>query len=148
MSIVLFLHNLNRWIVAALLILSFGRALWELRSSLSWSATDSKLSLFSTITMDIQLLLGLLLFFVLSPLTTGAFQKFFQAMQVTTVRFFTLEHTMYMLLAIVFAHIGQSRAKKAAEDVAKQRAIAIFFGLALLFLILGMPWFRPLLPHF
>lgn len=51
-----------------------------------------------------------------------------------------------MILSVGFAHLGSMLPKKAAMDADKHARAAIFFALALLFLLLGIPWGRPLLP--
>ena len=51
-----------------------------------------------------------------------------------------MEHSLLMLIAIVVAHIGRSRTKKAATDSAKFKQAALFFGLALLLILAAIPW--------
>jgi hypothetical protein len=53
-----------------------------------------------------------------------------------------------MFLAVVFVHFGSATTKKDIPDDSKFKRMAILFGLALLALILGMPWDRPLIPDF
>jgi hypothetical protein len=64
------------------------------------------------------------------------------------LRFYGLEHALYMLLAVVAAHLGSILPRRAATSRAKFTRAAIFFVLALLLLLLGMPWSRPFLPSF
>ncbi|MFN2126401.1 MAG: hypothetical protein ACK2TU_00945 [Anaerolineales bacterium] len=59
-----------------------------------------------------------------------------------------IEHTIMMFLAVVFVHFGSATTKKDIPDDSKFKRMAILFGLALLALILGMPWDRPLIPDF
>jgi hypothetical protein len=101
---------------------------------------------FFTSAMDLQLLLGLLLYIFFSPLTTSAFRDFSTAMGNDVMRFFTVEHVFFMVLAIVFAHLGSAFSKRAEEPAKKHRTAALWFGLSLILLLLGMPWMRPLLP--
>ena len=110
--LVLSLHNIVRWVVLILGIIVFIRALIGWIGNRDWTERDRKLGSFFTISIDIQLLLGLALFVFFSPLTRSAFQDFGAAMKVADLRFFTLEHTFYMVLAIVFAHIGNGMTKK------------------------------------
>jgi hypothetical protein len=67
-------------------------------------------------------------------------------MQVVDVRFFAIEHALYMILAVVFAHLGSALPRKAEASVSKYKRAAIAFTLALLLVLLGMPWMRPFLP--
>lgn len=51
-----------------------------------------------------------------------------------------------MVLAVVFAHVGVVVSRRATVSVVKNRWAALWFTLSLLVILLGMPWFRPLLP--
>ena len=144
-SITLFLHNLLRWIALILVIATVVSAILALIRKREWNETDRKLGLFSTIALDVQILLGLLLYVVLSPFTKGIFQDFRAAMSVADQRFFAIEHVFYMILAIVFAHLGNALSKKVEASDAKFKRVMIFFGIALIALLLGIPWSRPLL---
>jgi cell division protein FtsW (lipid II flippase) len=113
-----------------------------------WTPTDKKMGTFYSISIDIQLLLGLILYFLFSPITKTAISDFSTAMSNPDLRFFALEHAIYTVLALILAHVGVAAARRATEDVAKHRRAAIWFSLSLIALLLGMPWFRPLLPAF
>jgi hypothetical protein len=51
-----------------------------------------------------------------------------------------------MILAIVFVHLGSALTKKDVPDKSKFIRATVLFGLALLAIVLGMPWDRPLIP--
>jgi hypothetical protein len=145
-SLFLALHNIVRWVVLILLIIAVVRAFIGWFGKREWSQTDRKLGLFTTIGIDIQLLLGLLLYFFLSPITRSAFQDFGAAMGVGDLRFYALEHALYMVLAVVFAHLGSVLPKKASASDSKFKRAALCFSLALVLILIGIPWGRPLLP--
>lgn len=144
--IILALHNIFRWVVVITAILALVRAYRGWLSKGDWSSADRRAGVFFSIAMDIQLLLGLLLYIFFSPITRAAFSNFGAAMSDPGARFFTLEHFLYMFLAVVFAHLGNSFAKKAAQPVDMHRRAVIWYTLAVLAILLGMPWMRPLLP--
>ena len=143
--IVLALHNIVRWLVLILGVVAVLRAFVGWFGKREWTETDRKIGSYVSITIDIQILLGLILYFI-SPLTKLALSNFGTAMQAVELRFFTLEHVFYMLLALIFAHLGSIFPKRAAEAIAKHRWAAIFFSLTVLFVLLGIPWGRPLFP--
>jgi hypothetical protein len=145
-AFVLAVHNILRWIVLFLLIIALARAFWGWFGKRDWTSTDSRVGTFYSVALDIQLLLGLILYFVLSPITRIAFSDFGAALANTDLRFFVFEHGLMMVLAVIFAHLGVATAKRAAEPVIKHRRAAIWFSLSLIAILLGMPWFRPLLP--
>ena len=138
-------HNVVRWIVIAAAV----GAVWvaasgwlkrkPLRPALRRAGTIFVVSL------DVQLLLGLILYFAVSPLTRMAFQNMAVAMKDRELRFFTVEHTTYMLVAVILAHIGSVMSRKARTDQAKYRRATIAYGLSLLLILGGIPWWRPLL---
>ena len=142
---VLGVHNLLRWVAVIMIAIAFGRAIWGWLGKREWLEADRKTGLFATISVDMQLLFGLILYFI-SPITKAAFSDFGAAMGVDDLRFFALEHVFYMVLAFVFAHLGSVLPKRASDALGRHRRAAIFFGLALLLILLGIPWGRPLLP--
>ena len=145
-EIVLAIHNILRWIALILAIVAAVSALIGWLGKREWSERDRKFGTYLTIALDTQLLLGLILYFFLSPLTKTALQDFGAAMGVADLRFFGLEHALYMVAAVVFAHLGNALSKKAIDTQAKFMRAAIFYGLALVLILLGMPWGRPLFP--
>jgi hypothetical protein len=138
------LHNILRWVVVLAGVVAIVRAFIGLSGKRPFTSLDNRLSLAFTISMDVQVLLGLLLYGVFSPLTTGAFANFGAAMADSDLRFWLVEHISVMIVALALAHIGRSRAKKATTDSAKYKQIAIFFTLAFLAVLIATPWFRPL----
>ena len=90
------------------------------------------------------MLLGLLLYLALSPITTGAFRNMGAAMQNSVVRFWVAEHVTIMLVALALVHVGRVRLLRAATDRARHFTAALFFGLATLLVLLGTPW--PFMP--
>ncbi len=141
-------HNILRWIVLFLLILALVRAYWGWFGKREWTSTDRRVGTYYSVSLDIQLLLGLILYFGLSPITRIAFSDFGAALANTDLRYFVFDHVLMMVLAVIFAHVGVATAKRAAEPVIKHRRSAIWFSLSLIAILLGMPWFRPLLPGF
>lgn len=147
-QMVLALHNIVRWVALILGILAAVRGFLGWFQNTEWDDLDRKFGLYFTISIDIQLLLGLVLYFVLSPITTAAVRDFGTAMGNSGFRFFAVEHAIMMLLAVVFAHLGSALPKRADRSNAKHRRAAIWFTLAVLAMLLGMPWMRPLFPAF
>jgi len=138
--VLLTLHSLIRWVVVLAALVALVRAIGGLAGRQAWSALDRRLGVIFTSAMDTQLLIGLLLYFFFSPITTAALRDMGGAMAQAGIRYFALEHWLLMLVALVAAHIGWARAKKASGDSAKFRQIAIFFGLATVIVLLAIPW--------
>lgn len=138
-------HNTTRWLVliAALLALVFAAA--GLASRSAYGKKHRLANLGFVISMDVQLVIGLLLY-VVSPLVQSAFADMATAMSVRELRFFAVEHMTVMLVAVVLAHIGSVMIKKAPSDGAKHARALTFFGLSTTAVIFSIPWWRPLLP--
>jgi hypothetical protein len=145
------LHSLLRWVVLVFGVLAVGRALAGARGRTEWSAGDEKVSRWFVVTLDAQMVLGLALYLGLSPTTTIAFQDFGAAMANAVLRFWAVEHMTGMVVALVLAHVGRVRIRRAADAARRHRRAAIFFGLALAAILAAMPWpgtpaARPLFP--
>lgn len=145
-DLVLGIHSLLRWVVVILAALALGRALWGWWGQRAWEALDERLGLFFTVSLDVQVLLGLLLYLFLSPITTGAFASLGEAMADPALRFWLIEHIGWMIAALILAHVGRALAKRASEARQKHQRTALFFGLAILAVLIAIPWGRPLLP--
>jgi hypothetical protein len=139
-DLVLTLHSLVRWAIVIVGVVAIVRAFMGWRGNKPWTQLDDRLGLGFTTTMDLNLLLGLLLYFMLSPITTGAMKDFGAAMGNSVTRYFAVEHILVMIIAVIVAHIGRSRSKKAVSDVGKFKQAAIFFTVAIVLVFLAIPW--------
>jgi hypothetical protein len=92
------------------------------------------------IVLDLQLLLGLLLYFALSPTTRAIFPDFGAAMRDPVARFWAVEHITLMLLAVVMAHVGRVMARKAPTAAARRKRLLICFAVATLAMLAATPW--------
>lgn len=139
MLILLGLHNLMRWVVVILAVLAVGNAFWGWFGGRTWTDRDRRLGSFFAISLDIQLLLGLLLYFI-NGWFSQLINNFSDVMSVSSLRFFGIEHFLMMLLAVIFVHIGASRARKAEGDTNKFRTAAIWFSLGVVLILVSIPW--------
>ena len=142
---VLMTHNILRWVAFALLLWAISRAWSGLSSKREWNPTDKKAKLFSTIAMDIQLILGLVLYLGLSPMVQAARASMETAMKDREQRFFLVEHLAIMVLAVVVIHVGGVLIKRAQESNGKFKVMLVSYGFALILILSGIPWWRPML---
>lgn len=146
MSWLLPLHSIIRWAVLLLAVWAIVEA-WRGRSG----SYAGKAGLFFTIALDVQLLLGVTLFF-LSPIVSTALSDMRVAMKAAPLRFWAVEHTSMMVLALVVAHGARILAKRATDAAAKAKRCLIGFSVALVLILLAIPWpfrmaiARPLFP--
>jgi hypothetical protein len=139
-SVMLFLHSWMRWAVVITAVLVIVQAFRGWSGGVAWDATKARFASWFVNTTSIQLVLGLVLYGFLSPVTLQAFSDMGGAMKDSVTRFWAVEHMSVMLVAVALAHIGAGRIKKAADDQAKHRAAAIFFTLAIVLILLSIPW--------
>jgi hypothetical protein len=140
LSFVLPLHSLLRWAVLLTGLIAVLRGFSGWRRRRPWTLADERAGFWFTLTLDLQVLLGLLLYAWLSPITRAAFQDFGGAMQNSGLRFFAVEHVFGMLVGIALAHIGRTKIHKTGNDERRHKLAAIFFALALLAIAASIPW--------
>ena len=139
MQVILVLHNILRWAILVFGLWTVLNALTGVLGKRPFNANDNRSNLFFMISCDIQLLLGLILYFSNSWFDTLK-SGMPQAMKVPLLRFFTIEHSLMMIIAWILVHVGRTSVKRAATDAAKHRKMLLYFGLALLLILAAIPW--------
>jgi hypothetical protein len=121
-------HSGWRYVVFLLLIIAVVKALSGWFGNKTYTEGDRKLNVFTLISAHIQLLIGLVLYF------SEGWYKLSSA-GAPAVRYFKMEHISMMVIAIILITVGNAKSKKLTEAIAKHRTIAVFFGLALILII-------------
>jgi hypothetical protein len=141
---VLVLHSWVRWLA---LVAGFGATLAALRETGDGSVADTAAGRASDLwgvilvtALDVQLLLGLLLYFVVSPNMQEIRAHFAESMQGATTRFWAVEHVAAMLGAVVIAHVGRVLARKARTPAERRVRLLTCFGISTILMLAGMPW--------
>lgn len=138
-ELLVILHSWLRWVVLLAGVAAFARSLGGASAGRGWTAGDESLSKLFGVVLNVQFAIGLVLYVWLSPLTASAFADFGAAMARSDLRFWAVEHVTGMVVALALVHIGRARVRKAAED-RRHRTAAIFLGLALLVMLISIPW--------
>lgn len=136
------LHNYLRWAVLIIGLIAIVLAWAGVSSRGRWTPQQVNLGRWFSSAFDLQVLVGLLLYVWLSPVTSSAFSDMGAAMKNSDVRFYLVEHSLVMILAAVLVHVGAARARK--NDSPLQAAI--FYTLAFVAVLAIIPWDRALLP--
>ncbi len=136
---VLTVHSWLRWAVVAAGLWMILRAVMPAPGPRTWTPADDRSTRLFVMALDIQMLLGLLLYVFLSPFTRQAMSDMGAAMKIPGLRYFAVEHLLGMLIATTLAHIGAARIRRAAPD-RRHRIAAIFFILALVAILASIPW--------
>lgn len=150
-QISLFLHSWNRWLILVAGILVIATAIKGLTGKLEYSPFQRRWALIFMSSLHLQLLVGLLMYFVLSPVTMQALNDFGTAMKDSVLRFWAVEHAFVNILAIVVAQVGSIAVKRSNLSAVKHKKTLIWTGIALILILamipMGMmgverPWFR------
>lgn len=147
----LHLHNLMRWVILVLLLVSIFKALSGWQGKKTFSPGDKKVWLFTMISAHITLLIGLY------QVTFGryGFTKLPEGtniMKEKFYRFFLVEHPVGMIIAIVLITLAHGMSKKAVPDETKYRKAFFYLLIALIVILATVPWpfrevvGRPLFP--
>jgi hypothetical protein len=134
------LHSVLRWLIVLIALFAIIRAATGISFKRGWMQMDNRAGLWFTSLLDLQVLVGAILYFFLSPTTAIVLRNFGAAMGDPATRFFGIEHILGMLVAVVVAHVGRSLVRKAPAPMQKHRRAAISIGLTLLIVLAAIPW--------
>ena len=139
-ELLLLAHSWLRWVVLLLGIVAFARAAAGRFTRRPWTPADDAAGRWFVISVDLQVLIGLVLYFFFSSFTMSAWRDMAGAMADSVIRFWAVEHTIGMLAATAFAHVGRVRVRKTSDPTRKHFVAAVFFGLALVLMLISIPW--------
>lgn len=151
----LFIHSWLRWIILVMAVVVIFKSLTGWLGKKGYTKGDNALSASFVGFMHLQLLLGLILYFVLSPYAFKAIKSMGMSgvMSSPVNRFWAVEHIFIMIIAIVLAQVGRSRAKRMSDAVRKHKTSFIFFTISIVLILVsiltlymkvnpGLSWFR------
>lgn len=144
-SVLLPIHNILRWVVVIAAVVAIAGSWLGVLQKKEWTKGDRLRGVGFVAAMDVQLLVGMILYFT-SPLIQQGFNDFGAAMKEQGIRYFLVEHIFLMVIAVALAHVGSVLAKKADADSAKYKRAAVFFTISFVLVLARTPWFRPLFP--
>jgi hypothetical protein len=136
----LVIHSYLRWLVLLAGILALVRGIAGVSGRRPWGPADEAAGRWFVIGLDLQALIGFAIYFFLSPFTMSAWSDMADTMRNGPLRLIVVEHEVGMIVALALAHIGRARIRKTADLVRRHRLAVIFFGLALLVVLLSIPW--------
>jgi len=139
-TLLLTVHSYWRWVVLVAGLLATANAWVGLIRGSAWQPIGRRLGIAYLASADLQLIMGLTLYAVFSPYPRIAFGNFGAAMRDANVRFWTVEHAITQLVAIVILHIGNVRVKRAPSDALRHRRFALYATIALVLMLLAIPW--------
>jgi hypothetical protein len=133
-TLLLTVHSWVRWVA---LVAAVGTTFAAVRRQ---EGAADRWAMIAMTTLDIQMLVGLILYLAVSPNMQEILANFGGAMKDPTSRFWAVEHIASMLGAVIAAHVGRVLARKAKSADARRGRLLAAFGVATVLMILGMPW--------
>lgn len=135
----LHLHSVLRWVIFILLLVAVYKNFADRNKE--FTLAHKKIGLILMICADTMLLVGLYQWFA-GPWGLKNIQAvgFKEIMSNSYYRFFAIEHTTGMLLAIILIHLGYSYIKKDVPDIQKHKRSLLYYGLAILIILISVPW--------
>jgi len=140
--ILLKIHQIISWALLLAAAWALFRSWRGLILKKSWFTADKRAAFFLVLITDLQVLAGLVLYFVYSPLTRVIFSNFSAAMTDAPVRFYAVEHIAVMLTAMFVFHLGRAKARKAQFAARKHRVSAILYTIGTILILSRIPWER------
>lgn len=135
----LHVHSLLRYVLLLLILISIIKSFSGWFGNRQYLPGDKKVALFTLISAHLQLVIGLILYFI-SPTVQIGLADMGGAMKDPTLRFWAVEHLSMMIIAIALITIGYSSSKKAKTDELKHKRTAVYYLLALTVIFIAIPW--------
>lgn len=139
-STVQILHSYWAYLVLLILLLAAGNAVVKSIGGKEYGAKDFRISLFTLIVSHLQLLIGLVLYFVSPRLSLFSELGVGEIMKDSVNRLYLVEHPLINIIAIALITIGYSKHKKKLTSKAKLKTIAVFYSIALVLFLSRIPW--------
>ena len=133
------LHSFLPYLLLTVLLIAFVKSVIAYRGQHPHTEGHRKNGLILLILAHTQFLIGGILYFI-SPMSTGGLNNLGAAMKDSTLRLYTLEHPLMMILAIVLITMAYSKSKKDISSHLKHKIKCIYFGLALVLILSKIPW--------
>lgn len=132
-------HSLFRWLVVISLVYAIVMAIRGWRGQLNFTPLANRVRHWTATIAHVQLALGLWVYFK-SPTVAYFMANFQESVKIRNIRFFGMEHSLMMVLAVVAVTVGSMRAKRKTEAKDKFKAMAIWFLIAFVIIFINIPW--------
>lgn len=137
---ILFIHSYWAYLVVLVLIIASVNAIAGFAGNKEYGAANFRIALFTLIVSHIQLLIGIVLYFVSPKFSVFSEGGMGVIMKDPTLRLNLVEHPLIMIIAVVLITMGYSKHKKKLTSKPKFKILAIFYTLALILVLSRIPW--------
>jgi len=138
------IHSILRWFILLSGIGVLFSCFLGISRKLPFAPLGRRTGLIYVSLIDTQFLLGALIY-TISPIVHALWADPSAGMKQHELRFFGVEHTTIMVIALILAHIGAIRSRRAKEALKAYSVALTWYALSLALILLGIPWWRPLL---
>lgn len=135
-----FIHSYWAYLVLIVLLIASVNAIIGYASNKEYGAMNFRIALFTLIATHIQLLIGIILYFVAPWLSNIGDGGMGEVMKDSTLRLYIVEHPLIMIIAVILITIGYSKHKKKLTSKPKFKILAIFYTIALILMLSRIPW--------
>lgn len=123
-------HSLLRYFILAALIVVIVKAVISLINKQPYTKVDNRIGLYLFIFTHMQLLIGLILYFVSPQVKFGS-----DTMSDKLTRYWTVEHLTAMIIAVVLITLARTSIKRMTDDSGKHRRLLIYNAMALAIIV-------------
>lgn len=142
---ILTLHNLMRWVTLVAAIWALYRAYRGWFGRRPWTPADQRAGRWFALALSLQLLIGGVFYCLPDSVAQLAWTNLNVVMREPSLRFFVVEHSVQMFVALSLAHLGSALARRGRQDADRHRRAALLFSVSLLIAFAAIPW--PWTPH-
>lgn len=123
-------HSLLRYFVLIMLIVVIAKSFIGWRNNKAYTNIDNKLGLYLLIFTHLQLIAGLILYFVSDVVQFNS-----ETMKNPGLRYWAVEHITGMIAAVVLITVARSTSKRLSQDQAKHKRLFILNLVALIVIV-------------
>jgi|YelNatPaOPRAMG01_1025707.scaffolds.fasta_scaffold01318_21 hypothetical protein len=139
-SLLITIHSFLRWLVILAAAYALVRAYRGWLGRRPWTAADRRAGTLFTSLFDLQVLVGLILYFFASPITRAFLTSLGAGLENPVERYFGVVHIGLLLLAVLIAHAGSAISRNAQAEASRHRIAALLFSLSILIVLFAIPW--------
>jgi uncharacterized membrane protein len=131
-------HSLMRWAVLLFGLYAITKSVRGLMKNQEYTSNHNMAATLFVASVHLQALLGLLLYVARGWVDN--FSNMGDTMKNSAARYWTVEHSVVMLLAIILVQVGRSKSKKATEARRKHKTSLIYFLIGFILILAMIPW--------
>jgi len=136
----LHLHHYTGWIVLLAGLYAITKSVLGIMNKRDFTKQENIAHAIFLGTCHLQLLLGLILYFISPVVDMALANGMGGAMKDPALRFVAVEHIATMVIAIVLVQVGRIISKKQTDALAKHKKALVFFVIGYVLILSRVPW--------